>query len=81
MRIIPPRILRFMWAVVFLFCFTAAISAGGHSALATLEILVALKDGYGTSYGSVSLVAAGFAVVVVCLVASIYCALKLTEEA
>ena len=81
MRIIPPRIQRIMWAVLFFFYLTAAASVGGSSALATLEILVGLKDGYGVSYGSVLFVATGFAVAVVCLVGSIYCVLNLTEEA
>ena len=77
--IIHPRFLLFIWAFISTIAFLNAIWIGRHAALAGVELLGVLKEGYSIRYLDALAVCGGLLLAVLCLIASIYAALKIRE--
>ena len=77
--VINPKFLLLVWTVISTFAFLNAIWIGRHAAIAGGELLAVWRKGYSIGYMDALTVCGGLLVAALCLVASIYAALKIRE--
>ena len=77
--IIHPRYLLFVWAFISTIAFLNAIWIGRHAVIAGGELVGVLRQGYSIRYLDALAVGGGLLLAVLCLIASIYAALKIRE--
>ena len=71
-----PTIVRYTWLVVSLFFFVAAIRVGGGTAVGLYEAIGRLAQGDALGYGEFAILIAGGVACTGCIVACVYCALR-----